>query len=90
MLHRKMLKNNTIIAAGTQLKGNINLDGDIQIYGVVMGDIIVNEGSIRLMRSGQIEGNLTAPHITVDGRVEGVCISDDLEILGTWSLKKVS
>lgn len=30
-------KNNTIIAAGTQLKGNINLDGDIQIYGVVMG-----------------------------------------------------
>ncbi|ETO49715.1 hypothetical protein L325_0122025 [Yersinia pestis 9] len=64
-------KNNTIIAAGTQLKGNINLDGDIQIYGVVMGDIIVNEGSIRLMRSGQIEGNLTAPHITVDGRLKG-------------------
>ncbi len=82
-------KNNTIIAAGTQLKGNINLDGDIQIYGVVMGDIIVNEGSIRLMRSGQIEGNLTAPHITVDGRVEGVCISDDLEILEHGRLKGI-
>ncbi|CNF96477.1 bactofilin family protein [Yersinia similis] len=82
-------KNNTIIAAGTQLKGNINLDGNIQIYGVVMGDIIVNEGSIRLMRSGQIEGNLTAPHITVDGRVEGVCISDDLEILEHGRLKGI-
>ncbi|CND16949.1 bactofilin family protein [Yersinia pseudotuberculosis] len=82
-------KNNTIIAAGTQLKGNINLDGDIQIYGVVMGDIIVNDGSIRLMRSGQIEGNLTAPHITVDGRIEGVCISDDLEILEHGRLKGI-
>ncbi len=41
------------------------------------------------MRSGQIEGNLTAPHITVDGRVEGVCISDDLEILEHGRLKGI-
>ncbi|CNE44139.1 Integral membrane protein CcmA involved in cell shape determination [Yersinia rohdei] len=74
-------KTNTIIAVGTKIKGNINLDGDIQIYGAVIGDIAVNEGTIRLMRSGQIEGNLTAPHITVDGRVEGVCVSEHLEIL---------
>lgn len=82
-------KTNTIIADGTKLKGNINLDGDIQIYGVVIGDIIVNEGTLRLMRSGHIEGNLTAPHITVDGRVEGVCVSDNLEVLENGRLNGI-
>ncbi|EKN6407228.1 polymer-forming cytoskeletal family protein [Yersinia enterocolitica] len=82
-------KTNTIIAVGTKLKGDINLDGDIQIYGVVTGDIVVNEGILRLMRSGHIEGNLTAPHITVDGRVEGVCVSDHLEILENGRLNGI-
>ncbi|CNH61274.1 bactofilin family protein [Yersinia pekkanenii] len=82
-------KINTVIAAGTQLKGDVNLDGDIQVYGVVIGDITVNEGTIRLMRSGQIEGNLTAPHITVDGRVEGVCVSEHLEILENGRLNGI-
>ena len=82
-------KTNTIIAAGTQLTGDVRLDGDIQIYGVVTGDIIVSDGTIRLMRSGKIEGNLTAPHITVDGRIEGVCISDHLEILENGRLNGI-
>lgn len=57
-----LAKTNTIIASGT----NINLEGDIQIYGVIIGDVSVTEGIIKLMRSGNIEGNLTAPHIIVD------------------------
>lgn len=92
-------KTNTIIAVGTKLNGDITLDGDIQIYGVVIGDIAVTDGTIRLMRSGHIEGNLTAPHITVDGRIDGVCVSQHLEILengrlngivkgGNFSIKK--
>ncbi|CFQ64206.1 Integral membrane protein CcmA involved in cell shape determination [Yersinia frederiksenii] len=92
-------KTNTIIAVGTKLNGDITLDGDIQIYGVVIGDITVTDGTIRLMRSGHIEGNLTAPHITVDGRIDGVCVSQHLEILengrlngivkgGNFSIKK--
>ena len=83
------VKTSTIIAAGTKLKGDINLDGDIQIYGVVNGNITVNEGTIRLMRSGRIEGNLTAPQITVDGSIEGVCISDHLEILENGRLNGI-
>jgi cytoskeletal protein CcmA (bactofilin family) len=82
-------KTNTIIAAGTKLKGDIHLDGDIQIYGVVIGDIVVNEGTINLMRSGHIKGNLTAPHITVDGRIEGVCVSEYLEILENGRLNGI-
>ena len=82
-------KTNTIIAAGTQLTGDVRLDGDFQIYGGVTGDIIVSDGTIRLMRSGKIEGNLTAPHITVDGRIEGVCISDHLEILENGRLNGI-
>ncbi|AWK15246.1 polymer-forming cytoskeletal protein [Candidatus Fukatsuia symbiotica] len=84
-----LTKTNTIIASGTQLKGNVDLEGDIQIYGVVIGDITVTEGTIRLMRSGNIEGNLTAPHITIDGRVDGVCVSDHLEILEHGRLKGI-
>ncbi|MBS0055410.1 polymer-forming cytoskeletal protein [Yersinia sp. Marseille-Q3913] len=83
------VKTNTIIAAGTKIKGDINLDGDIQIYGMVNGNITVNEGTIRLMRSGQIEGNLTAPNMTVDGRIDGVCISDHLEILENGRLNGI-
>lgn len=82
-------KTNTIIAAGTKLNGDITLDGDIQIYGVVIGDITVTDGTIRLMRSGHIEGNLTAPHITVDGRIDGVCVSQHLEILENGRLNGI-
>ncbi len=82
-------KTNTIIAAGTKLNGDITLDGDIQIYGVVIGDITVTDGTIRLMRSGHIEGNLTAPHITVDGRIDGVCVSEHLEILENGRLNGI-
>lgn len=82
-------KTNTIIAAGTKIKGDINLDGDIQIYGMVIGNITVNEGTIRLMRSGKIEGNLTAPYMTVDGRIDGVCLSDHLEILENGRLNGI-
>ncbi|WP_057615690.1 bactofilin family protein [Yersinia frederiksenii] len=82
-------KTNTIIATGTKLKGDITLEGDIQIYGVVIGDIAVTEGTIRLMRSGHIEGNLTAPHITVDGRIDGVCVAEHLEVLENGRLNGI-
>lgn len=84
-----LAKTNTIIASGTVLKGNINLEGDIQIYGIVIGDISVTEGTIKLMRSGNIEGNLTATHITVDGCINGVCVSEHLEILEHGRLKGI-
>lgn len=75
------VKVNTIIAADTQLKGNINLAGDIHVFGMVIGDVVVKEGSIMLMHNGKVEGNLTAPNIMIDGDVNGVCVADNLGIL---------
>lgn len=43
----------TIIAKGTVFQGDINVDGDIQIWGKISGNINVKDGVIRVMHAGR-------------------------------------
>ena len=61
--------NSSVVAAGTNLAGNLDSDGDILIEGQV-------RGSVRALRltvgvSGAIEGDIAADEVTVRGAVKG-------------------
>ncbi|ODQ07012.1 hypothetical protein BHE86_00775 [Shigella sp. FC1655] len=80
----------TIIAKGTVFQGDINVEGDIQIWGKVAGNINVKDGVIRVMHAGQVEGELTAPDIIIDGFVKGICAANNLDILEHGELRGTS
>lgn len=80
----------TIIAKGTVFQGDINVEGDIQIWGKVVGNINVKDGVIRVMHAGQVEGELTAPDIIIDGLVKGICAANNLDILEHGELRGTS
>ena len=73
-------KNKTFISVGSEITGNLCVTGDIFINGNIIGNIVVVNGCITVMRSGKIEGDLTAPQITINGMVTGHCKADALEI----------
>lgn len=80
----------TVIAKGTAFHGDITLEGDIQIWGKVTGNINVKDGVIRIMHAGQVEGELTAPDIIIDGLVKGICAANNLDILEHGELRGTS
>lgn len=80
----------TIIAKDTIINGNIKVSVDIHIHGEVIGNINTQEGSIRVMQSGHVNGELTAPTIIIDGQVDGVCCGKTIDILEHGKLKGIS
>jgi cytoskeletal protein CcmA (bactofilin family) len=83
-------KNKTFISAGSEITGNISVTGDIHINGYVIGNITVTNGSITVMRSGKVEGDMQAPHIMIDGSISGRCDADSLEILEHGQLNGIA
>ncbi|MBD2814200.1 polymer-forming cytoskeletal protein [Xenorhabdus sp. Flor] len=81
---------NTIIAKNSVFKGDIDMEGDIQIWGKVVGNIRVKGGAIRVMHAGKVEGELSAPEIIIDGHVEGTCCAETLDILEHGELRGIS
>ncbi|MBD2798231.1 polymer-forming cytoskeletal protein [Xenorhabdus sp. 18] len=81
---------NTIIAKNSVFKGDIEMEGDIQVWGKVIGNIRVKGGAIRIMHAGKVEGELNAPEIIIDGHVEGTCCADTLDILEHGELRGIS
>ncbi|MCC8367155.1 polymer-forming cytoskeletal protein [Xenorhabdus sp. PB61.4] len=81
---------NTIVAKNSVFKGDIEMEGDIQIWGKIIGNIRVKGGAIRVMHAGKVEGELIAPEIIIDGHVEGTCCAETLDILEHGELRGIS
>lgn len=71
----------TVVAQNTLFTGNITLEGDMHVYGKILGNITLTNGILHVMRDGFIEGEFNAPSIIINGRVQGTCIGDKIEIL---------
>lgn len=66
--------NHTLIAKGTQIKGNLFFVGDLQIEGRVLGDVVADatEASrVVIAETGIVEGNIYAPKVIINGQVTG-------------------
>ncbi|WP_061242571.1 polymer-forming cytoskeletal protein [Ectopseudomonas composti] len=61
----------SLIAAGAELVGDMRFQGAVQVDGRVSGNLLATEGLVRVSVGGVVEGEIRAPHIVIDGEVNG-------------------
>lgn len=66
----------TTIAQGMNVRGDINCENDIWINGEVEGNV-TTQGYLTLGQSAHIEGHITGRHIRLGGRVQGNVTAQD-------------
>ncbi|TRX75310.1 bactofilin family protein [Pseudomonas mangiferae] len=71
----------SVIAAGAELVGELRFQGAVQVDGRLQGNLIAADGLVRVSIEGQVEGEIRAPHVILDGEVIGdVFASEHLEL----------
>ena len=73
--------NTTLIAAGTVIQGNMTFSGVMHLEGAVQGNIASQDGLLTVAGHGDVEGDIHAARIVIDGNVRGnVYASEHLEL----------
>lgn len=78
---------NTIIGEDTAITGNIQLDGNIIIYGKIEGDIKTT-GTITVSMTSKLQGNLYGEDVSVSGNVTGNIKASGKVVLGEKAVLK--
>lgn len=74
----------TMIGADAVIDGGITLEGGTIIYGLVKGDIKTG-GPVRIARTGEVVGNISASDVHIGGTVIGNVFSSNRAELGQQS-----
>lgn len=81
----------TLVSSKTQIQGDIQFSGGLHIDGLIRGTIRAEDGSegiVRISDIGEIDGDVIAPHIIVNGTVHGdVYASKHIELASNASIK---
>ena len=77
----------TMIGPDAKIKGPINLEQGIIIYGRIYGDVIT-KGSIRVAKDGIVQGNVRGSNVILGGTIIGHVKSEDSVILKKTSKLK--
>ncbi len=71
----------SVIAADAEVTGDLRFQGAVQIDGRLCGNLITSGGLVRVSHGGQVEGEIRAQHVVVDGHVTGdVHAAEHLEL----------
>ncbi|MFZ5756266.1 MAG: bactofilin family protein [Pseudomonadota bacterium] len=73
----------TLIAANAQVVGDIRFTGGLHVQGHVQGNLVAGPegGDLVIGEGGLVEGEIRAPHIVINGTVQGdVYATDKLEL----------
>jgi cytoskeletal protein CcmA (bactofilin family) len=73
----------TLIADGTEIKGDILFTGSLHVQGKVIGNIACDneQGQLVIGESGSVEGEIKVPRVVVNGHVDGnIHSSEHLEL----------
>lgn len=68
----------TLVGNGSVLQGDLQFTGGLRIDGHIKGHITAldsNKGALVLSESGVIEGDISVPHVVVNGTVNGNIVS---------------
>ncbi len=71
----------SLISADITVEGNVVGDGELQIDGVVRGEVRV--GKLTIGDTGHVEGSVVADAIEVRGRVVGALTAKQIRLYGT-------
>lgn len=64
----------TLISRDSEIVGDIKFSGDLEIQGVVRGNIIAKNDSgatVRIVEGGRVEGEIHAPKAIINGEISG-------------------
>ena len=70
----------TLISKDSEIIGDIKFTGDLEIQGLIRGNIIakVDKGAtVRVVEGGRVEGDIHSPKVIVNGQVHGDVHSAD-------------
>lgn len=70
----------TIIAQGTKLKGQMNIDCHLHVDGEFEGNIL-SKNTVMVGKSGIVSGEIYAQKLIVNGRFSGIAECESIEIL---------
>ncbi|MCG7200924.1 polymer-forming cytoskeletal protein [Marinobacter pelagius] len=74
----------TLVSSRTIVEGDVKFSGGLHVDGRVKGKVVAEEGSdavLRLSEVGEITGDIVAPHVIINGTVNGdVYASNHLEL----------
>ena len=76
-------ENTSLIAAGTEIRGDVQFSGRLHIDGKVEGSIRAEDADavLTLSNHAQVHGEIQAPHIIINGTVTGdVTAGERLEL----------
>lgn len=68
----------TLVGNGSVLQGDLQFTGGLRIDGHIKGHITAldsNKGALVLSESGLVEGDISVPHVVVNGTVNGNIVS---------------
>ena len=75
----------TLIGRSARIQGDVEFSGGLHIDGEVTGNVRVVPGgaaSVSVSEHGVIEGSLEAPHVVLNGTVNGDIIASERVVLG--------
>ncbi|UCG85354.1 MAG: polymer-forming cytoskeletal protein [Gemmatimonadota bacterium] len=73
----------SILAAGTRVTGELEVDGVIKIEGALKGTVKA-QGQVLVVKGGRVEGDIIARQAVIGGEVHGGVLADDrVEIQAT-------
>ena len=75
----------SLVGETLQLEGDLRSSGNVDVAGLVNGNVFVSE--IRIIETGSIRGSLEAETVEINGHVEGK-ISADTIIVGRTAVIK--
>ncbi len=64
----------TLIAKDAEIIGDIHFAGDLEVQGLVRGNIRAKDGNkamVRVVDGGRVEGEIHAPKIVINGQIQG-------------------
>jgi len=70
----------TLISSQTEISGDVHFSGGLHIDGTVRGAVVAEPDSkavVRVSDHGVVEGEVRAPHVIINGRVDGDVYSSD-------------
>ena len=74
----------SILGAEVEINGDVNVSGDLIIYGVVNGDIL-SKGEVVSAKGSVVNGNICANNASLSGTVKGNLEIESKVILGKCS-----